>query len=252
MTMINVHLTDAKLVLVTDTAAYTPQGQPVVFTTKFDHLPHLKTVVVSRGVNFIATQFVRELGVTLLPNGFDNVVARAPEILRRLHAEWCEKNMMDEDDPAGMAEVFVFGWSLAENKMRGVLLTNTAGPDGQRFDFEAHPMGNCTILAPPPEGMPMQLHKAKIPDDLVRHADAQQKRSIAELGQKGIGGELIMLEMTKFKAEIRTVGKFKDFDETVWQMAAFDPAEWAAQQLEDRGIGMADLIGAVKSGALVD
>ncbi len=98
----------------------------------------------------------------------------------------------------------------------------------------------------------MPLAKAKIPDDLVRHADAQQHRATREHGWAGIGGELIMVEMTKFKAEIRTVGRFKDFADTVAQMAAFDVTEWAAQQLEDRGIGLADVAAAVRRGELVD
>ena len=219
MSLLSYNLTPTRADVVTDTLAYDQDGTAFAFTTKFLALPHINAVVVDRGATFMARGVYDWALTELLPGGIDDLNTRAPAFLRGLHGDYLKfAGDLLQEDHHRKSEIIVFGYSPSLGRMVGHGYVSDK-------DFEPVQLPDGEGFVPPPKRDPADprvaaiaaqsgkaLSRMRVPETFVAVGRLQKLAAEDELGY-GIGGDLILCQITKSSMTMRGIHRFDDYDE---------------------------------------
>jgi hypothetical protein len=201
-----IFFTDAEQALVaTDTLATSPDGQPLMFTTKAFVLPHLRMVIAGTGAGRFLGKWFIQLNDRIAVKDIDNLNYHAPQTLTTL---WVE--LLDElPGLAGTTTtVYHFGFSETDGQIH-----TFAYRSASEFRSEAIPYG---LGVKPAFAVPEEY---QLPRDLKGMMDAQREVQMAKPhGERVyIGGEITVNHLTKHGFAAYTLDRFADYaaDESV-------------------------------------
>lgn len=232
MSLLNVHVAPARVIIMTDTAGFTASGRAMRFVSKCFLLPHANIAVADRGAHGVSARFQRDLSNLHLPNGLDTVEDIAPDLLEEAVEDFAraveEKLGAGRAEAFRLAEVVVAGWSERRGRMTALLFENT-----QRAFKPLEISG--TVLGPA-SGL---VASTVIEGDVIRFGTPKkftgtdgmlaaarlQHAWVIENEGSGTGGDLIAVELTRHGAHVRSIGKLAGYDELLAQIATADPME---------------------------
>lgn len=206
MTLINVHLTPKRAIVLTDTLC-SRGDQPSGFGSKLTWLPHLHAIVATRGRTM--TQADAEMGLNgILPlqRGLESVPDELPEHLR-IWTQFRADDLRREGRCLDLsAQVFVVGWSRAERHARAWRFFSDN-------DFDAEELPEGFHIEPDVSGG--KLPRNVTPQQMIEAAKIQKKamdRQAQSTGDGGpcIGGELWACEITFAGFNLKRVHTFEE------------------------------------------
>ena len=208
MTLCNLVLSDLRVVACSDTLLCTTDGEPVGLGSNLSVLPHMTAVAVCRGPRPLRREAEEHLSGGDVLGGVDEAAPSLSTVLRaeaaRLAAWFGEE--------AARADYWLAGWSGAESRFVGWRFLGD-----HEFKPERVPVG--LHLNPPVAGS-VPLPTTATVQQLVRLAEAQKRMLERQTeaggsGGPGIGGDLIMGELTRVGMAIRKVHRFDNHTEVV-------------------------------------
>lgn len=194
--------TDAtQVVVATDTLAVTPDGRPMLFSSKAHHLPHLRTIIAGTGMGMFAGDWAMEVNNRMILEGIMNLDYHAPGSLR---AKWA-KYRKDFALPDNLT-TSVYHFGLSEDDQSVVAFAYRSTSD---FQSERLPQGfGIKPECPLPEGNNML---EIIPQMMNLQRDIQSKVPPAE--RIYIGGEVIVMHLTASSFNVFHPYSFPERDE---------------------------------------
>ena len=202
MSVVNLHVSPERVWLACDTVQFM-DGEPHSFATKCSLLPHLWTVVGFRGLVVLHRRV--DFWMNGTPLDVVDAVERLPEQLCGWRAELQER-WPDHDHVKG--QIWIAGWHPAEKGFAAWCLDSEAD-----FVPRALPVPGTWIN--PPNGLVDPPQELATPDILVRVVEAQRQMSEANLEaggtDLGIGGEILLLELTRQNLTVRKAHRFDNY-----------------------------------------
>lgn len=213
MTIINSMLTDAAVVIFTDTRRIVSTRDqprtPAGFVSKIMVQPHLQAAFATTGRHAIA----RDLHEALQLSGvgsFDEAADALPEMLAASHARlYARLEASGFADPDEAAQTVVFFGGFSRRRQRPRLVRYAA--DSEFAPVELLP----GVYAQPAGTEPIPVKAATLAQ-MIATADVQRRiliRDAAKAGNPegyGVGGELIATEITADGIRIKTVHRWPD------------------------------------------
>jgi hypothetical protein len=215
VTAINACAIGARGYLLADTAAYTPDGVVRQFVSKVITLPHISTVLATRGAMPSLNLVAIELGKTA--TSLDDLIERGAEIIREAHED-------GDLDYFGNSErefdLVCVGWSDRNSRAEAHALSSLTHAGSEPYLFARHDL----IMAPQPS--PSELNAAGLTvggqfqdfrpaRDLLRIMEMQRLKpgatgSDSEIEAHVVGGSAIMTEVTRDSISQRIVQRWPD------------------------------------------
>ena len=197
--------------VMTDTLATTPQGEPLAFTDKCWAFPSMNLIVATTGIKDLGARWVDTLYNRILARDIAMLNLHAPEAMRAiwgdLHAEFGDM---------GEATSTVYHFGIEEETGQSVRYIYRSAED---FETERHDEPGFGIKPDPPDG-------ATVPDGLDEWIDLAQRVRANEDARPAseriyIGGELILTVLTNDATSIVTTHRFADYDDQWEAMNAY-------------------------------
>lgn len=190
--------TDPQQVLVaTDTLAASPDGSPLLFTSKAHYLPHIRTIIAGTGLGGFSVQWALTANSRMMVRGIENLDFHTANGLRTLWAEHEEQYVL-----AGMTTtVYQFGLSEDSGEMVGFAYRSQNNFISERLEYGIGVKPECSI----PEG------------NLLEHIETMmnEQREIQSTVPAServyIGGEAVALHLTKDGCRMWRLFEFPDF-----------------------------------------
>jgi hypothetical protein len=200
MTLVDIQLSPARVLVFSDTMQISPAGDPAGFATKVTVLPHISALWCCRGPVVLSRRVQLLLnGEVFLEHGIDDAVKLLPGLLL---AE-TERRAGRHEPGAFAAEAWLLGWSPAADGFTGYHL-----PSERDFEARLVPPG---LHFNPPLGRetPAELPMAKV----IEAALVQREMMARQAEHDGdpwpsIGGDLLAFELTRAGTSIRKVARF--------------------------------------------
>lgn len=180
-----IFFTDAtQIVVATDTLAVTPDGKPMLFSSKAHHLPHLRTIIAGTGMGMFAGDWAMEVNNRMILEGIMNLDYHAPGALRARWAKYRQDFALPE---SSTTTVYHFGLSKEDQSVVAFAYRSTSG-----FQSEQLPQGfGIKPECPLPEGNNIL---EIIPQMMNLQREIQSK--VAPLERIYIGGEVVVMHLT--------------------------------------------------------
>lgn len=203
------HLDEA-VVIVTDTLATTPDGEPLIFQSKAWAIPHMNMALAVTGLANLGATWNEYLCSSLVARDIDMVDQFAPEQLREI---WCEIQAaypIDQNLPT--CTLYHFGFR--EDSERLVRYTYRSTDNFESEVCEQPGFG----IKPWPRG------DFEPPDEindwiaLAERVRAEQNALPAE-ERVYIGGELFLLLLQNWKCQTMRIHRFEDYERTWLDMS---------------------------------
>lgn len=220
MSIVNYVLTPVRASVLTDTLAFDGRGEPRGLCSKIYAVPHVGMAATGRGSVFVLRALVDYLTETWLPNGMDDVWTQAPDVLQSAQEEFVSQfgGTLGESDPNGWlhhSEVMVFGWSERLHYVAGIAFNSFNGFSPSEMQRGVNCIPDPVVITNPPKpGEFLVQHarpgKVKIPEGLIAAAKLQ-KKAFAAAGERTVGGELVLTEITHNRVDMRVVHRFDDY-----------------------------------------
>ena len=195
------HTDPTQALVATDTLAVKPDGQPLMFCSKAVYLPHLRTIVVGTGLGGFANDWANEANNRLIVGGLRNLDHHTPKSLRR---RWGETTALT-DFPSGLTTtVYQIGIGEDDEEICAFAYRSTN-------DFESEPLGHGTRAKPECTFLDS--------GNFVRDAHSMmlEQRAIQSIKPHAerlyIGGECIIMHLTKDAFTATTAFRFADYEE---------------------------------------
>jgi cytosine/adenosine deaminase-related metal-dependent hydrolase len=196
----------AQALIATDTLAVKPDGQPLMFCSKAVYIPHLRTIVAGTGLGGFANDWANEVNNRLIVGGLRNLDHHTPDSLRK---RWAEATS-SPDFPSGLTTtVYQIGIGEDDEDICAFAYRSTN-------DFASEPLGHGT-RAKPDCTFPKSGNFVKDVQAMMLEQRAIQ--SALPHGQRlYIGGECIIMHLTKDTFTATSVFRFEDYEEQLDQI----------------------------------
>jgi hypothetical protein len=195
------------VLIITDTLATTPTGEPLIYQCKCWPLPQLGMVMTGTGSGNLAEAWYRNLQTRVLARDIEMLDRHAPEALRRLSAEL----EMEYGPLPGTSTIYHFGVTeRAGTVVRFVYRSE------KNFESEFSDQPGFGMKPPPaslPETGPDSLDGMV---ELAKTIRAEQDRLPAD-ERVYIGGELFLTNLQGRVIGVTRVFRFGDYD-TTWEV----------------------------------
>lgn len=196
------HETDA-FVILTDTLATTPEGDPFLYQCKCWPLPQLNMVLSGTGLAPFIEAWYRCLQTSILARDIEMLDAHAPKALRKL---WTELEAELGPLP-GTATVYHFGVREKDGR-----LTRYVYRSDRKFESEIWSDPGFGVK-PPPSGLQTEVPDSI--DEMIKMArqirSEQDQLPISE--RVHIGGDLIITVLQNGIITSTKIFRFEDYDE---------------------------------------
>lgn len=196
------YATTDEAVIVTDTLV-THAGHPAFFTTKANHVPHLRMIVAGTGAAGFAGEWIDFASKWMLVEGIEHLDQFTPAMLRE---RWAAERLKRGIPPEQTTTVYHFGFSERSDQL--VLFAYRSAQD---FASERIEIDGSVFAAKPdcsfPEG-----------DDLFRIIETmmREQRSIEDAKPVGervhIGGEAIAMHLKRDGCRTFSLFRFEDIN----------------------------------------
>jgi hypothetical protein len=194
------HIDENQVLVATDTLATSPDGNPLMFTTKAFIVPHLRMIIAGTGVGgFLDRWFVR-INNNLIVRGIDNLNYHTP---RHLTAIWdgFEKEFPFSGERT--TTVYHFGFSEVTGLIHSYVYGSTNNFQPKALKYGAAVKPECTVP-----------NDYNFPEDIKTLMNEQ--RAIQSLRPKEqrvhIGGEIQVHHLMKSGFNVFTLAEFEDRD----------------------------------------
>jgi hypothetical protein len=197
-----------QVLVVTDTLATHPTGEPYLLVSKCSIVPHLEIAVAYTGVAQVGQRWAHQLQTAVLARNIDLLDQHVPGALRKVTTD-----VIDEfGDLPGSSTVYHFGYSEEKEAYVGIAYRSEK-------DFESDPIPYGFGVKPVPVG---EFSAPNDLDGLV--ALGKQIRAEQDAGPQEsriyIGGEFWMTVLANRTIQVSKLFRFDDFEEQWLQMNA--------------------------------
>jgi hypothetical protein len=222
MTAFAISLEPRKLIVAGDTLAYTPDrhdGRPLGFISKVIPLPHINSVMFSRGMYQITMQAAAKLMLSPFLMSIEAAASGLAAVLRDCSKAYAAEHSIADYTAFGLLELVLAGWSKKQKRMRLWYYTNHTAYEPEEGTDRLSGVSPFPRLAP--HHMP-RLAGLERNDQLVRMVQAIGRSFSTSPGMAGmrIGGEIIAYELTPEGMSMRVLHRFSDYTETKHAAAA--------------------------------
>jgi hypothetical protein len=192
---------DAEQTLVaTDTLATTPDGNPVMFTSKAFIVPHLQIIICGIGISGFARMWSFEVNDRMIVRGIDNLDYHTPKALSSL---W-DKYRNEYSIPSNLiTTVYHFGFSEEDGLIHAYAYRSVNDFKSERLPYGVRVKPECK----PSDTAQFPTDLKKIMDE---QRDIQQYRPQSE--RVYIGGKIQVFHLTKSSFAVYTHDQFDDFE----------------------------------------
>lgn len=204
--------TDPSQALVaTDTLAVTPDGTPLMYGSKALYLPHLKTIIAGTGLGSFSGGWANYVNDRLIVRGLRNLDFHTPEGLR---GQWARMKAHQGVPDSMTTTVYQIGVSEDDGEIRAYAYRSAN-------DFESELLAHGT-RAKPECSFSSEGHIAQHLRPMML-----EQRSIQALKPPDerlyIGGECVVMHLTKETCTTATLFRFDDYDEHLNKIFAVFP-----------------------------
>lgn len=173
-----------QIVVATDTLAVTPDGQPMLFTSKALHLPHLRMIIAGTGMGMFSGDWAMEVNHRMILDGIMNLDFHTPAALQTRWDKFRQDFKLPE---SSTTTVYHFGLSEDDESVVAFAYRSTSG-----FQSERLPQGfGIKPECPLPEGGNLL---EVIPQMMNLQREIQSK--VAKDERIYIGGEVVVMQLT--------------------------------------------------------
>jgi hypothetical protein len=212
-----------RLTVAGDTLGYTPdrrEVKPLGYVSKILPIPHLKAVLLSRGMLAITAHAATQIMLSPTLFTLEAAAAALPGILSRVTDEYAAAVEMDDWRSLGLLEVVFGGWSEVEGRMRLWSLDSYAGYEaradsGEQFGLLPFPRLPKPFM-PVIDGDPADSDLV----DIIQAAGRYFAEPASGMAGARVGGEVLAIEITPGGMSQRTLHRFADYQETLHAAAA--------------------------------
>lgn len=184
--------------VVTDTLAVTPDGSPMLFTSKAHYLPHLKTIIAGTGLGGFSGDWAMSANNRMVVRGIENLDYHTPDALRKLWATFRKEYSLPSE---ATTTVYQWGFSEESDSVAGYAYRSTDDFTSERLNYGIGVKPECAV----PEG--------NLFDNL--ESMMHEQRSIQNARPAGsrlfIGGEAIVIHLTREACVFKRVFEFPEF-----------------------------------------
>jgi hypothetical protein len=205
MSLLMFFVAPTQAVVVTDTLATTPEGDPFLYVSKCFVVPHLDMVIAGTGVGSLGARWSARVQENLLCRGIEMLDLHAPEALRMLWGE-----LETEHGPIDRTStIYHFGRAESSGEYVGFAYRSAD-------NFESDPRPHGFGIKPPPdnglEGTPEDI------DGWIEMAKrVRVEQEAADPAERlYIGGALTMALLQDGAIVTQEIYRWDDFDD-MWQ-----------------------------------
>jgi len=196
-------------VVATDTLVVTPDGEPLLFTSKAIHLPHLRVIIAGTGLGGFATEWALKINDKLIVNGLNNLDYHTPNCLRELWTKFKSELQFGESITT---TVYQFGFSQIDGNIAAFAYRSTNNFESEELTYGMRAKPECAF---PEDGF-------SVIDAIPRMM--RNQREIQDEGPKDerlyIGGEIQVLYLTRDGCKSFKLGEFDDIEHVQHEMFA--------------------------------
>lgn len=175
---------ESQIVVATDTLAVSPDGSPMLFSSKAHYLPHLRTIIAGTGAGAFSGDWAMQVNNRMILEGIMNLDFHTPDALR---ARWAKYREEFEVPDSMTTTVYHFGLSEDDSSVVAFAYRSTSD-----FRSERLPRGfGIKPECPLPEGNNML---ELIPSMMNLQREIQSTVPAAE--RIYIGGEAVVMHLT--------------------------------------------------------
>jgi len=189
--------------ILTDTLATTPAGEPFMFHSKAWVIPHMNMAVAITGIANFGAKWNEFLRNSLIACDVDMVDQFAPEQLRQIWAELLDEFELDGEPTA---TIYHFGFPSESEQLVRYVYRSTSNFESERWEQPGFG------IKPEPEGtlqVPTDFDEWV---DLAKHVRAEQDELPADK-RIYIGGELYLLLIQNWQSQLVRLYRFDDYEQ---------------------------------------
>lgn len=194
--------TDSEQIIVaTDTLVVDQEGKPSFFTSKAIYLPHLRTIIAGTGIGGFSVKWAEHVNNEMLLSGIENLDYHTPQGLRDLWSEVKKELGFPEKQTT---TVYQFDLSPKSLEPLGFAYRSTNDFKSENLGYGIGCKPECMI----PEG-PFSVDYLAVM--MREQRENQEKLPLTE--RLHIGGECVVLHLTKENCNAIALCQFDGFDE---------------------------------------
>jgi len=198
-----VFCTDKNQVFVaTDTLATSPDGSPLMFTSKAFVIPHLQLIICCTGIQGILGKWFIEINDRIVVRGIDHLNYHTPDILPDIYRNYKNEHGIPENITS---TIYHFGFSEEEGIIHNYVYRSINNFVSENLPYGVGIKPECTIN-----------YEVQLPIDLREIMEKQ--RIIQQTRPKSekvfIGGKIQAYLMTKSDINIYIWDHFNDYELT--------------------------------------
>jgi hypothetical protein len=196
------HTEERQVLVATDTLATSPDGKPLMFTTKAFIIPHLRMVVVGTGAGGFLGKWFVQINDRMVVRDIDNLDYHTPDCLSTI---WSEHKQEFSTVPNEItATIYHLGFSEETGLIRSYAyrsVNNFRSESLSQYGIRVKP--ECSV----PEGyiLPTDIKKMMLQQRAIQSFLPKEERIY-------IGGEIQIHQLTEAGFAVVTLDKFEDYD----------------------------------------
>lgn len=197
-----------------DTLAYLPNGDPVGFVSKVLALPHIRSVLFSRGQFEITAAAWGQLHALPDLTSVEQAAELLPQLLRDEAERFCQCHRLGDHKQRVLIEVVLIGWSAKKKRMALWQFLNTADFVPQQATDAA--TGNVFTWPTVPERYAPKQAAGRSLDAVMVEGMMSARRYFAEsaaMRHAKVGGEVVAYDISAKGIGTRILHRFDDYDE---------------------------------------
>lgn len=200
------HIEKTQAYVATDTLAVKPDGTPLMFCSKAVYLPHLRTIIVGTGLGHFSSDWANEVNTRLVLAGIRNLDYHTPDALRRRWREVKSLHTLPEEMTTTVyqigigeddEEIYAFAYRSSDDFQSELLLPGT------------HAKPECTFITS--DNKFSNFHTMMLEQRRIQETKPENQRLY-------IGGECILMHLTKDTFGCARLFRFDDFDAQLYEM----------------------------------
>lgn len=190
---------DREIILAMDSLCTDPQGNPQLFTTKFQVIPHLNVVVCGTGLGGFSDKWAQTINTSMLVSDVLHLDHHTPEALRAL-ARGCQEDFQYVGGQT--TTIYQFGFPEGDGPPVGFAYRSTN-------DFASEPLQRGNLHLKPDGDAPSDWVLPNAFAEIMASQRMRQETRPAE-ARVHIGGDLIVCHMSREQMCIYRPDSFAD------------------------------------------
>lgn len=192
---------EQQVMLATDTLAVSPDGQPLMFTTKAFILPHLQMLIAGTGVGGFAGRWLVRVNDRIAARDIDHLNYHAPRILATFWADQIKEFPIISERTV---TIYHFGFSQTDGLVHTYAYRSANNFESERIGYGLAVKPECQVD-----------EDWVLPRDFRPLMDAQRRVQASKPASERvyIGGEITVHHMTKDGFSTWTADRFPDYSD---------------------------------------